>query len=111
MDTNASRVAVVESERPPAADANSQEDLHETRQSEPKQSKEQPKDYTSNLIGWILQGGVMLSAGIILIGLLMLPFYGKGLSFSELLTFPRTFGQIWAGLLVLQPLSIIALGL
>ncbi len=69
------------------------------------------KDYTSSIIGWILQGGVMLSAGIILIGLLMLPFYSKGFSVSGLLSFPQTFSQIWAGLLALQPQSIIALGL
>ena len=54
------------------------------------------KDYTSSIIGWVLQGGVMLSAGIILIGLIMLPFYSKGLSVSGLLSFPQTFSQIWA---------------
>jgi uncharacterized membrane protein YfcA/uncharacterized membrane protein len=69
------------------------------------------KDYTSNIIGWILQGGVMLSASIILIGLIMLPFHSKGFSVSGLLAFPQTFSQIWAGLLALQPQSIIALGL
>ena len=69
------------------------------------------KDYTSNIIGWILQGGVMLSASIILIGLLMLPFCSKGFSVSGLFSFPQTFSQIWAGLLALQPQSIIALGL
>ncbi len=53
----------------------------------------------------------MLSAGIILIGLLMLPFYGKGLSISGILAFPRTFSQIWLGLQGFQPQSIIALGL
>ena len=69
------------------------------------------KDYTSSIIGWVLQGGVMLSASIILIGLIMLPFYSKGFSVSELLSFPQTFSKIWAGLLALQPQSIIALGL
>ena len=53
----------------------------------------------------------MLSASIILIGLIMLPFYSKGFSVSGLLSFPQTFSQIWAGLLALQPQSIIALGL
>ena len=69
------------------------------------------KDYTSSIIGWVLQGGVMLSASIILIGLLMLPFYSKGFSVSGLLSFPQTFSQVWVGLLALQPQSIIALGL
>jgi uncharacterized protein len=87
--------------------------ISEEEQQETKQSQEinQSKDYTSNIVGWILQGGVLLSAAIILIGLLMLPFYAKGLSLNELLSFPRTFSQIWAGLQVLQPQSIIALGL
>ena len=104
MDQHFSRssLMVAESDRPQAAETISQEEQQEAKQS---------KDYISSIIGWILQMGVMLSAGIILIGLLMLPFYGKGLSLSELLTFPRTFSQIWSGLWVLQPESIIALGL
>ena len=69
------------------------------------------KDYTSSIIGWVLQGGVMLSASIILIGLIMLPFYSKGVSVSGLLSLPQTFSQVWVGLLALQPQSIIALGL
>ena len=69
------------------------------------------KDYTSSIIGWVLQGGVMLSASIILIGLIMLPFYSKGFSVSGLLSFPQTFSQIWVGLLALHPQSIITLGL
>ncbi|HXX79829.1 MAG TPA: DUF1634 domain-containing protein, partial [Ktedonobacteraceae bacterium] len=71
----------------------------------------QSKDYTSSIIGWILQGGVMLSAGIILVGLVMLPFYSKGFSIDGLFSFQHTFSQIWAGLLALQPQSIIASGL
>ena len=104
MDKHSSHkvLTVTKSERPQAAEAISAEKQQEVKQS---------KDYTSSIIGWILQVGVMLSAGIILIGLLMLPFYGKGLSLSELLTFPRTFSQIWSGLQVLQPQSVIALGL
>jgi uncharacterized membrane protein YfcA/uncharacterized membrane protein len=69
------------------------------------------KDYTSSIIGWILQGGVILSASIILIGLLMLLLNPAGFSVSELLSFPHSFGQIWAGLLALHPQAIIALGL
>jgi len=104
MDKHTSHkvLTVTKSERPQATEVISPEKQQEVKQS---------KDYTSSIIGWILQVGVMLSAGIILIGLLMLPFYGKGLSLSELLTFPRTFSQIWSGLQVLQPQSVIALGL
>ena len=71
----------------------------------------QTKDYTSSIIGWILQGGVILSASIILIGLLMLLLNPAGFSVSELLSFPHSFDQIWAGLLALHPQAIIALGL
>src|SRR5215471_3984749 len=100
--SSSQELGVTESERPQAVAAISQDEQQETKQ---------PKDYTSSIVGWILQGGVMLSAGIILIGLLMLPFYTKGLSLSELLSFPQTLGQIWGGLQALQPQSIIALGL
>jgi uncharacterized membrane protein YfcA/uncharacterized membrane protein len=71
----------------------------------------QTKDYTSSIIGWILQGGVILSASIILIGLLMLLLNPAGFSVSELLSFPHSFGQVWSGLLALHPQAIIALGL
>src|SRR6266705_1836177 len=62
----------------------------------PVSSPEQPsdsKEFTTNIIGWILQGGVILSASIIL------------------LSFPQTLSQVWAGLLVLRPQAVIALGL
>src|SRR5215471_13436282 len=104
MDQHSSRRAltVIESDRSQAAETISQEGQPEAKQS---------KDSIPSIIGWILQMGVLLSAGIIMIGLLMLSFYGKGLSVSVLLTFPQTFSQIWLGLQVLQPQSIIALGL
>ena len=69
------------------------------------------EEFTGKLIGWILQGGVLLSASIILIGLLMLPLHPGGFSVSGLLSFPQSFSQVWAGLLVLHPQAIIALGL
>jgi len=69
------------------------------------------EEFTAKLIGWILQGGVILSASIILIGLLMLPLQQGGLSVQSLLSFPHTLGQVWLGLLVLQPQAIIALGI
>jgi uncharacterized membrane protein YfcA/uncharacterized membrane protein len=67
--------------------------------------------WTANLIGWILQGGVILSAAIIVLGFILLPLRPGGFSAHRLLTFPATFGQVWAGLLVLQPQAVIALGL
>jgi uncharacterized protein len=64
-----------------------------------------------NLIGWILQGGVILSAAIILIGLIMMSFEPDKFDPQKLQIFPQTFAQVWAGLLTLQPQSIIMLGL
>jgi uncharacterized membrane protein len=71
------------------------------------------KDYTSNIIGWILQGGVMLSASIILIGLILLLIHlgeQPGLVMS-IGTFPHSLRQVWSGLIELQPQAIIATGL
>jgi uncharacterized membrane protein len=65
----------------------------------------------ANIIGWVLQGGVILSASIILIGFLMLPLRPGGFSVQRFLSFPQTLGQVWAGLLVLHPQAIITLGL
>ena len=65
----------------------------------------------ANLIGWVLRGGVILSASIILIGFLMLPLRPGGLSVQRFLSFPQTLGQVWAGLLTLHPQAIITLGL
>ena len=63
------------------------------------------------IIGWILQGGVTLSAFFIIIGLLLLPTRPGGLSIQRLLNFPQTLDQIRQGLLILRPQAIIALGL
>jgi uncharacterized membrane protein len=72
-----------------------------------------PKEYTSSIIGWVLRGGVILSATIILIGFLLLLLQAGGKSGFEvgIGTFPHTLGQVWSGLLVLQPQAIIASGL
>jgi uncharacterized membrane protein YfcA/uncharacterized membrane protein len=91
----------------PKQDGHSLASSPERRQKIPSDKEE----FTANLIGWILQGGVMLSASIILIGLLMLPLRPGGFSVSRLLSFPQTFSQVWVGLLMLHPQSIIALGL
>ncbi|GCE48899.1 putative membrane protein YfcA [Thermosporothrix hazakensis] len=64
----------------------------------------------NDIIGWILQGGVLLSAAIIILGLGL--FLGTGgLAGGNLLDFPSSFGQLLTGLLSLQSQSIIALGL
>ncbi len=84
----------------------------ETPQDDPNPPK-QVKEYTSIIIGWILRGGVILSATIILIGFLLLLLLPGGISAPgvSLGSFPHTLGQVWSGLLMLQPQAIIALGL
>jgi uncharacterized membrane protein len=73
----------------------------------------QVKEYTSIIIGWILRGGVILSATIILIGFLLLLLQPGGIAgvSTSLGSFPHTLGQVWLGLLMLRPQAIIALGL
>ncbi len=68
-------------------------------------------ELTNILIGWILLGGVMLSAVVILFGLILLFFHSGEISTQGLHGFPRSFGDIWSGLATLQPQSVIALGL
>jgi len=63
------------------------------------------------MIGWILRGGVIASAAITLLGLLLLPFRPGGLTERRLETFPHTLREVWMGLLGLHPQAIIALGL
>ncbi|GAC1664356.1 MAG: hypothetical protein PVS3B3_36080 [Ktedonobacteraceae bacterium] len=66
---------------------------------------------TYAMIGWILQGGVMLSAAVILLGLLMLSLQPDKFAPQKLQLFPQTFSQVWIGLLALRPQAVITLGL
>jgi len=63
------------------------------------------------IIGWVLQGGVMLSAAVILIGIILESFEPNKFAPQKLQSFPQTFSQVGAGLLVLRPQAIITLGL
>lgn len=76
-----------------------------------KQPEERPKLEATTIIGWILQGGVLLSATVIAGGLLLLLTRPGGLSVERLLSFPETFGQLGQGLLMLRPQAVISLGL
>lgn len=69
------------------------------------------RNLTTNIIGWTLQGGVLISAAIILLGVILLPFRPGGFSAQRLLTFPQNLGEVGAGLLVLRPQAVITLGL
>jgi uncharacterized membrane protein YfcA/uncharacterized membrane protein len=62
-------------------------------------------------IGWILQGGVLLSAAVIVLGVLLLPLRPGGFSPERVLAFPATLNQVMTGLLVLRPQAVITLGL
>ena len=74
-----------------------------------KKPPKKPSDNT--IIGWVLQGGVILSAAVITLGLLLLPTQPGGLSVQRLLNFPETLAQVGQGLLILHPQAVIALGL
>jgi uncharacterized membrane protein YfcA/uncharacterized membrane protein len=67
--------------------------------------------FAISLIGWILQGGVIVSASLIILGCLLLPIRPGGLSPQRLVNFPETLQQVGAGLLIIRPQAIIALGL
>lgn len=68
------------------------------------------KEYSA-IIGWILRGGAILSAAIILIGILLLLLHPGDLPETSLQAFPHTLDQVWTGLLALQPQPVIAAGL
>jgi uncharacterized membrane protein len=69
------------------------------------------KHFTAFITGWILRSGVILSASITLLGLLLMLMHTGGISEQSLQLFPHTLGQVWLGLMTLQPQAIIALGL
>src|SRR5579863_1345743 len=80
-------------------------------QSPTEQQKARAVAATYNLIGWVLQGGVILSAAVILIGLFLLSLQPGKFDPQKLVLFPHTFSDVWAGVLVLRPQAIIVLGL
>jgi len=66
---------------------------------------------TYSLIGWVLQGGVFLSAAVIVLGLLLELVQPDKFAPQKLQLFPQTFAQVWSGVLALHPQAVIALGL
>src|SRR5437660_2790881 len=87
------------------------QDPKESIQEQYQASASKKETFGINIIGWVLQGGVILSAIIIALGLLLLPFSPGGLSLQRLLNFPQTLSQVGQGLLILRPQAVIALGL
>jgi uncharacterized membrane protein YfcA len=65
----------------------------------------------TTIIGWVLQGGVIFSSVIILIGFIMLLASPGGLGVNHIDNFPHTFSDLWPGLLGLHAQAIIVAGL
>jgi uncharacterized membrane protein YfcA/uncharacterized membrane protein len=78
------------------------------RKPEPASS---PDSWATALIGWVLQGGVLVSAAVMLVGMALLPTRPGGLSPERLLVFPFTWSQLVADLAQFHPQGIITLGL
>jgi uncharacterized membrane protein YfcA/uncharacterized membrane protein len=85
--------------------------VHTPKQQPGGQRTAQATGTIYSIIGWVLQGGVVLSAAIILIGILLEALQPNKFASQKLQTFPQTFSQVWAGLLVLRPQAVITLGL
>ncbi len=66
---------------------------------------------TYAIIGWVLQGGVIVSVVVIAIGLLLLSLQPNTFAPQQLQMLPHTFAQVGTALLALQPQAVIALGL
>jgi uncharacterized membrane protein YfcA/uncharacterized membrane protein len=66
---------------------------------------------TYAIIGWVLQGGVILSAAVIAIGLLLMSLQPNTFAPAQLQLFPHTFAQVGTEVLALHPQAVIALGL
>jgi uncharacterized protein len=75
------------------------------------QSTAQVVNTTYTIIGEVLQGGVLLSAAVIVVGLIMMALQPDKFAPQRLLLFPQTFSQVWTGLLALRPQAVITLGL
>lgn len=54
----------------------------------------------TDVLRWILQAGVILSAAVIMLGLLLLPLRPGGLTPERVLAFPATLNQVREGLLI-----------
>ena len=65
----------------------------------------------NTVIGWILQVGVLISAGVICSGIILLLVHPGHGSSQQLFVFPHTLSEVGNGLLALHPQAFIALGL
>jgi uncharacterized membrane protein len=65
----------------------------------------------NDVISWILQGGVIVSAAIICLGCGLLLLRSPHVAGQPLVAFPHTPGEVWLGLWRFSPQAYIALGL
>lgn len=65
----------------------------------------------TDIIGWILQGGVLLSTIVIVLGLSLLLLHPGGFSPHRAFAFPQTLSEVVTGLRTWQPQAVITLGL
>nr|WP_201384027.1 TSUP family transporter [Ktedonobacter sp. SOSP1-85] len=83
--------------------------------SDPSEHQQEPVPYpyawATALIGGVLQGGVLISAAVMLVGIILLPTRPGGLSPERLLVFPFTGFALVASLAQWHPQGIITLGL
>src|SRR3989442_7091937 len=100
-------------EKPSSAEQSKGDTLQVHPSSQPSEGQHSSRVVatTYTIIGWVLQGGVILSAAIIVIGLFLEFLLPNKFTPQKLQSFPETFGQVWTGLLVLRPQAVIALGL
>ena len=85
--------------------------VHPPSQPSDRQQTAKAVATTYTAIGWVLQGGVLLSAAVIVIGIHLEALQPNKFAPQKLQLFPHTFDQVWAGLLILRPQAVIALGL
>ncbi|HUW41905.1 MAG TPA: DUF1634 domain-containing protein [Rectinemataceae bacterium] len=91
----------------------------ETRETEEDRAKaaladEDPARATELMVSVVLRSGVLISAGVIVIGLILLVMRGaSGMDggIASALAFPHTFASVFSGVARLDPLAVISLGL
>ncbi len=73
-----------------------------------------PARTTELMVSIVLRTGVIVSAGVIVVGLILLAFNGlAGMTggIATAMNFPHTFGAVLSGVVKLDPVSVITLGL
>jgi uncharacterized membrane protein len=70
------------------------------------------RDYwMDQLISFVLRGGVLLSAGLLILGALLYAFSALRGTVPNPLVYPHSLGDVFAGLAHGDPLAVLALGL